>query len=643
MNLSLTQKIIGLIVLTVVVMGGAIFSATYVVVTRNINHQAAVSLADQADVIQSYLDLMRERIQTSVALIAGNPAVASAMQTGNRNLLRETIRTVMKQAGLTAITVTDRTGVVLVRGHSDKSGDSVTNQQVVVKAIAGSPAFGIEEGTVVALAARAASPVYVNGVLVGCVVAINDLTSDHGFVDSIKKRLGVECTLFLNDTRVTTTIMRDGQRAVGTKMDNPVVLETVLRKGGRFQNTNKILGKMYHTVYWPLKNADGKVIGMYFAGALIKQTSMRIIWSVLAVIMVIAAVVIGFSLILTRPIQRTVKSCLMFANRMAEGDLTQTLEIHRRDEFGDLAAALNRMGVSLRKMFTEMADGVLTLSASAKELAAISRQMTAGAEHSSVRAHSVATAAEEMSASLASVASSMDHATGNVNSVVGATEEMTSTISEVARSSDKARLITGQAVEQAARITRQVVELGRAAREIGKVTETIAAISAQTNLLALNATIEAARAGVAGKGFTVVACEIKELAQQTAAATEGIREKIDNIQTSTRETVGDIEKISGVIQEVSEMITSTAEAIEQQSVVTRDIATNIAQAAFGIHEVNDNVTQTSRVSETIAHEITEANQAAGEIATSSSQVLISSEELARLAEHLKQLAGQFRV
>ena len=200
-----------------------------------------------------------------------------------------------------------------------------------------------------------------------------------------------------------------------------------------------------------------------------------------------------------------------------------------------------------------------------------------------------------------------------------------------------------RSVTQTTRITGQGAALGKAAREIVKVTETIAAISAQTNLLALNATIEAARAGVAGKGFTVVASEIKDLAQQTAAATEGIRDKIENIQVSTAEAVTDIGKISEVIQEVSEMITATAVAIEQQSVVTRDIATNIAQAAYGIQEVHDNVVQTTRVSESIAHEIAEANQSAGEIATSSSQVLMSSEELARLAEQLKALSGSYKV
>ncbi len=330
------------------------------------------------------------------------------------------------------------------------------------------------------------------------------------------------------------------------------------------------------------------------------------------------------------------------AQTVSRGDLTIHVELEERFR-GSVLWEMKEMVANLRSMFRDMVEGVQALSSSASELTAISRQMTSSAEHSSVRAHSVATAAEEMSASMASVSQAMDHATTNVSTVATATEEMTSTIGEVAKNSDKARIITAQAVNQASDITRQVVELGKAAREIGKVTETITAISAQTNLLALNATIEAARAGVAGKGFTVVASEIKELAQQTAAATEGIREKIENIQVSTRETVEDIGRISEVIQEVSEMISITAVAIEQQSVVTREIATNIAQAAYGINEVNDNVSQTSQVSEAIAHDVTEVNHTAGEISSSSAQVLMSSEELARLAEHLKAMAGRFKI
>ena len=138
-----------------------------------------------------------------------------------------------------------------------------------------------------------------------------------------------------------------------------------------------------------------------------------------------------------------------------------------------------------------------------------------------------------MSSNIETVAFGMEETTSNLAQVAVATKQMTSTISEIAQNSEKARRITDEATRQATRITEEINLLGAAAREIGKVTETITEISAQTNLLALNATIEAARAGSAGKGFAVVATEIKLLAQQTAAATEDIKNRIAGVQSAT--------------------------------------------------------------------------------------------------------------
>jgi methyl-accepting chemotaxis protein len=375
--------------------------------------------------------------------------------------------------------------------------------------------------------------------------------------------------------------------------------------------------------------------------ALPKADSSRTIMIVGTCACVVFSLLVGW--FLTRQITGPVIKGVEFAKVLAGGDFTKALAIDQKDEIGELAGALNDMRQSLGKMFRDITTGVSTLSSSSTELAAISEQMSSSSEQTSSKSNMVAVASEEMSSNMASVAAAMGQTTANLNTVAAATEEMTATIGEIARNSEKARSITAEAVSQAGTVSKRVDELGLAAREIGKVTEAISAISAQTNLLALNATIEAARAGEAGKGFAVVANEIKELARQTAKATEDIKSKIEGIQSSTGLTVSDIEKISSVIREVNDIVATITAAIGEQSAATRDIAANIAQASQGVIEVNQNVGQSSTVAGSIAQDIGEVNQASGEISNSSSQVRLSAEDLSRLAEQLKDMVGQFRV
>ena len=375
------------------------------------------------------------------------------------------------------------------------------------------------------------------------------------------------------------------------------------------------------------------------AAAILKKSMLVIV----VVNTVILSLIIVIGLYISRSIIGPVRQGVLFANKMADGDLTQSISVTSKDEMGELAGALNQMAANLKRLFGEMADGVHTLSSSATELSIVSLQMNSCTGQTSSRIMGVAAAAQQMSSNMLSVAAAMEQSSTNVNTVSVATEEMTSTIGEISRTSSRAHAMAENAVSQAGDVSEKVASLGRAALEIGKVSETIAAISAQTNLLALNATIEAARAGAAGKGFTVVASEIKMLAQQTARATEGIREKIENIQLSTHETVEDIDRISHTIQEVNEMIGATAVAIEEQTTVTSDIAGNIAHAAQGMQEVTTNVAQITGASETIAQDIAAADRSVAEITSNSKQVEVSSEDLARLAEQLKMMAGRFKI
>ncbi|GAB6111824.1 methyl-accepting chemotaxis protein [Desulfomicrobium salsuginis] len=354
-----------------------------------------------------------------------------------------------------------------------------------------------------------------------------------------------------------------------------------------------------------------------------------------------AALGLGIGVILTRSITGPLFKGVALARAMADGDLTRTMDVRQKDEIGVLAEALNEMVQRLRAMLGEVSQEVTSLSMASSSLSGVSDQMAGGATHTVQRAQQVAAAAEEMSVNQNSVAAAMGQAAANVNTVAAAAEEMSATIGEIASNSAKAKSITDQAVVRAGQASAKVQDLGSAAREIGKVTETITAISSQTNLLALNATIEAARAGEAGRGFAVVANEIKELAQQTAQATEEIRERILAIQDATGNTVTEIDGISSVIADVDHIVATIAAAVEEQSSTTREIAANVGQASQGIAEVNANVSQSSVVAGEIATDISDVSGQADDLLASSEQVRKSATGLSATAAKLHNLVSRF--
>ncbi len=353
-----------------------------------------------------------------------------------------------------------------------------------------------------------------------------------------------------------------------------------------------------------------------------------------------------FGVIITRSISHPIAAGVGVLDKVSQGDLTQEIAqdlCSRKDEAGDLARALQKMLESVRRLVKDIGSGVQTLASSATELSAISSETATNVKSMSERAAAVAAAAEESSSNTTSVAAGMEEASTNLASVATATEQMSATVAEISANAEKARGISAQATEQAQMISSMMQQLGQAAHEIGKVTETINDISSQTNLLALNATIEAARAGAAGKGFAVVANEIKELARQTAAATEDIKTKISGVQSSTGSAISDIEKITSVTNEMGSLVAGIAAAIEEQATVTKDVAQNIAQASSGVRDANENVSQTASVSKSIAQDVATVNASVVEVRNGGEQVQASAMDLSVLAERLKQQVEYFRI
>lgn len=330
------------------------------------------------------------------------------------------------------------------------------------------------------------------------------------------------------------------------------------------------------------------------------------------------------------------------AKSIADGDLNLSFR-SSNGRFTGVYSDMKNMTENLSNMLTEISAGVQTLTSSSSELSTISEEMSSNAGQTSMKSNSVASAAEEMSSNMNGVAAAAEQTTANIQTIVAASEEMSATIGEISENTSKGSQTTAEAVQRAEEVSNKVNALGNAASEISKVTETIADISDQTNLLALNATIEAARAGEAGKGFAVVAGEIKELAKQTAEATDEIGLKIGDVQKTTEESVEAIESIVSIINEINMIVSSVATAIEEQSATTQEISTNVSQAGMGVQEVNENVNKTTTVAADVSEDISLVSHASEEIKAGSQQVNSSAEDLSKLAEKLDEMVGRFNL
>ena len=325
-----------------------------------------------------------------------------------------------------------------------------------------------------------------------------------------------------------------------------------------------------------------------------------------------------------------------------EGDLTKRISINREDEIGVLAGWFDAFLIRLNNIIVEIRDNSRIVSASSEDVSLVAARMSESGDNLSCKAGTVATASEEMSSNMDSVAAASEEISTNMGIVTDSASQMKVTLDDVTEKCSKAKKSSGRASVQVKTATDRVGKLENAAKEINKVTEAITDIAEQTNLLALNATIEAARAGEAGKGFAVVASEIKDLAVQTQKATKGIKERVVEIQTTTDDTTEEVGNIFEIILEVNTIIDTISTAMDEQSKITIEVVENIEQASSGLLAVNENVFQASQVSSEIAADIAKVNDISSDISKKSSTLQENSTELSDLSSHLEDLIGVFK-
>ena len=591
----------------------------------------------QYDSVIAALDYEGRAALAVSATIATLPAAADAVASGDRNkldaLLHDT-SVALKAQGIPLISFHTPPAVAFFRAHDPKVfGEDISSRRatVVESNRSGKPIVGVEPGRDT-LGIFAMTPILRDGKS----IAVVDIGVAFGkdFVDRVKTRFGIDLAVHWFDG--------NSFKKLSSTFDGTVATQDELKSafnGTALQRDATLNNRASALYLGQIKNYAGRPIAVL---EVIKDTTdyeavaNRAQWHLLLGTLAILAAAVLLAFLLGRGLSRPLAAITAVMNRLSSGDTDVTIPGgDRKDELGTMAATVDVFRRNMIEANSLRASQEAAKQQAETEKRALQRQMAdrfeadvkgvVGAVAKATQdmqrvAGEITASVNDTSSQAAAAAAASEAASASVGTVAAATEELASSVAEIGRQVTHSSDVADNAVVKAGQTTELVGSLSAAGEKIGDVLRLIGAIASQTNLLALNATIEAARAGDAGRGFAVVASEVKELASQTAKATEEIAGQVAAIQSATGDCVTAIGGISDTIREISGIATTIAAAVEEQDSATREIARSVQQAATGTSEVSVNVAG--------------ASQAADQSRALADNVLVASGELSQHAAAL---------
>jgi len=645
---SVRTRLVGVIALVAVSVCGALAAFFLPQQAKLVELALDREMKSEYESVMAAIDYERKAMVSLSLLIANLPEVQEAFAASDSDRLMKTLvnsrNMLNSQFGYGLVTFSNRSSVIFLRIHNPKvKGDDVSSRRKMVARVNqdGSTQSGIELNANNAMTIFGTLPVMHDGKQIGAIDT--GIEIGKAFADSVKARFGIDVAVHIADGKggYHTAISTLANKTLGTPVDYQAGQEDkpVLRR-------TTLAGQPVAAYYGQIRNFSGTPIGAVEViknvadiEAVASRSQAYAIGVTLAVLVVVALLAFFLATNLSRPILALTgaMNALSAGKTDAEipgsgradeiGTMAKAVDVFKRSMIeaerlrGEQEATKQRTEVERKAMLGRLADSfdaqvkavVDQVSAAATEMQGTARSMSGAVEDASKRSTAVAAASEEAST--------------NVQTVASAAEELSSSISEINRQVVQSARIADKAVEEAGRTNDSVRGLADAAQKIGDVVKLINEIAAQTNLLALNATIEAARAGEAGKGFAVVASEVKNLANQTAKATEEIGGQIGSIQMATQDSVKAIEGIGSTIKQIHEIATTIAAAVEEQGAATQEIARNVQQAASGTGQVSSNIADVTR--------------AVGEAGTAASRVLSASGGLSQQSDTLRKQVSEF--
>lgn len=472
-------------------------------------------------------------------------------------------------------------------------------------------------------------------------------------VDAIAKETGDAVTIFRGDTRVATNVKQaDGSRAIGTKASQAVT-DVTLKQGATYLGEANVVNTLHQAGYEAIKDKNGQIIGMWFVGVpntsydamVAKFRNQVILFGVVGLLVAIIA-----SYIVAELNARPLKRLTEVAHLVSTGDLrVEKLPTHRKDELGQLSVAVNGMVSNLHELISNVNQTAALVAASSEELTATTEQATMASEQITATIQAVASGAEFQLQGAQESSTAIDEMSIGISRIAETSVTVAEMSLQSAQDAEQGNESIQHAVYQMGNIYETVQEsaasvqlLEQRSQEIGKIVEVITSIAAQTNLLALNAAIEAARAGEHGKGFAVVADEVRKLAEQSGESAGQIAHLIQAIQAETSRAVGAMDEVIYEVKSGTEVVNVAGAAFQHILESAKHVADQIQDVTASSQEMTASSQQVANAVEEVTRIARDSSENAQTVAASSEEQLASIEEISASAESLSQLAHELQ-